>query len=289
MASRSALLSLFKPAARSISLAVDIVPLSARERALSVLLLRNPDSRGRERWMLPWDGLRGGESPDAAALRVARLAIGWAPAMVEQVGAFADGRRHPGDAEMSIGFVALVPGAEGVANVASRDSNGRDVTEPHWFTLTDLPALSPRQRSIVDGVARTVRARTDQSPLAFRLLPSTFTLSDLQAVYELLLGRGLHKASFRRALQAAFLVEPTDEWRSEGRDRRSSFATLHVVAAPRGGACASTYSMNSERTHSKRRARARANYEEPEALSARRRDCHVSNARASATLSAAMR
>ena len=28
-----------------------------------------------------------------------------------------------------------------------------------------------------------------------------------------------HKASFRRALQAAFLVEPTEEWRSEGRGR----------------------------------------------------------------------
>ena len=37
--------------------------------------------------------------------------------------------------------------------------------------------------------------------------------------YELLLGRRLHKASFRRALQAAWLVEPTDEWRSEGRGR----------------------------------------------------------------------
>lgn len=46
-----------------------------------------------------------------------------------------------------------------------------------------------------------------------------FTLSELQSIYELLLGRSLHKASFRRALQAASLVEPTDEWRSEGRGR----------------------------------------------------------------------
>jgi len=59
----------------------------------------------------------------------------------------------------------------------------------------------------------------DQSPVAFRLLPPTFTLSDLQHMYELLLGKRLHKASFRRALQAAWLVEPTEEWRSEGRGR----------------------------------------------------------------------
>ena len=55
--------------------------------------------------------------------------------------------------------------------------------------------------------------------IAFRLLPPTFTLSELQGTYEILLGRRLHKASFRRALQSAWLVEPTDEWRSEGRGR----------------------------------------------------------------------
>ena len=72
---------------------------------------------------------------------------------------------------------------------------------------------------MVDAAMEEVRRRIDQSPLAFRLLPTAFTLSELQGVYELLLGRPLHKASFRRALQAAFLVEPTEEWRSEGRGR----------------------------------------------------------------------
>jgi 8-oxo-dGTP diphosphatase len=233
MAARTALLSFSKPAARSISLAVDIVPLTARERALSVLLLRNPDARARERWMLPWDGMRSDETPDDAAVRVTRSALGWAPTMVEQVGAFADGRRHPGDAEMSVGFVALVPATQ----TSPHEASARPGNEQHWFSLTNLPPLAPRQRAVVDGVARVVRARTDQSPLAFRLLAPTFTLSELQAVYELLLGRRLHKASFRRALQAAFLVEPTDEWRSEGRGRPAQlfrYAPRRRRAARRG-------------------------------------------------------
>ena len=62
-------------------------------------------------------------------------------------------------------------------------------------------------------------ATLDVAPIAFKLLPATFTLSELQGMYELLLGWPLHKASFRRSLQAAYLVEPTDEWRSEGRGR----------------------------------------------------------------------
>jgi hypothetical protein len=76
----------------------------------------------------------------------------------------------------------------------------------------------------------TMRARVDQQPIAFRLLPPAFTLSELQSVYELLLGRRLHKASFRRSLHASSLVEATDEWRSEGRGRP---AQLFRYAPPR--------------------------------------------------------
>jgi hypothetical protein len=72
---------------------------------------------------------------------------------------------------------------------------------------------------MVAAAVSALRDRMDLVPIAFRMLPSEFTLSELQEMYELLLGRRLHKASFRRALQGAYLVEPTDSWRSEGRGR----------------------------------------------------------------------
>jgi 8-oxo-dGTP diphosphatase len=66
---------------------------------------------------------------------------------------------------------------------------------------------------------RTLRDRMERDGIAFHLLPERFTLAALQATYELLLEKRLHKASFRRTLAAAGLVEATDEWRSEGRGR----------------------------------------------------------------------
>lgn len=197
------------PAARQATLSVDIVVLSPQAKTLAVLLAKHADSRARERWILPWDAPRGEESLADAALRVARSTPGAAASAVEQIRAFGDNRRHPGDAEVSVGFAVLVPSADRSA----------DHTDLAWFGIDELPALPPRQRAIVDAALEFVRNRLDQSPIAFRLLPPTFTLSELQAIYELLLGRRLHKASFRRALQAAYLVEPTDEWRSEGRGR----------------------------------------------------------------------
>jgi len=204
---RERLPPLVKPAARKITLAVDVVVLSPRAEALAVLLARSAPG-GRERWSLPWDAPMPGEAFEDAASRITEAALGSAPALLEQVGAFADARRHPGDADVSVGVVALTPPAE-LSPLASAE----------WFSLSALPPLSPRHRAIVDRAITVVRQRVDQSPLAFRLLPPTFTLSDLQGIYELLLGRRLHKASFRRALQASYLVEPTDEWRSEGRGR----------------------------------------------------------------------
>jgi 8-oxo-dGTP diphosphatase len=204
---RERLPPLVKPAARKITLAVDVVVLSPRAEALAVLLARSAPG-GRERWSLPWDAPMPGEAFEDAASRITEAALGSAPALLEQVGAFADARRHPGDADVSVGVVALTPPAE-LSALASAE----------WFSLSALPPLSPRHRAIVDRAITVVRQRVDQSPLAFRLLPPTFTLSDLQGIYELLLGRRLHKASFRRALQASYLVEPTDEWRSEGRGR----------------------------------------------------------------------
>jgi 8-oxo-dGTP diphosphatase len=196
-----------KPSVRRTTLAVDVVVLSPRVDALAVLLVRTP-AGARERWSLPWDAPQPGEGLEDAAARIANAALGEAPAFFEQVGAFSDGKRHPGDADVSVGIAALSPAGVGAP-----------IEDAEWFPLASLPPLAPRHRMVVDRAAAVVRQRVDQSPLAFRLLPPMFTLSDLQGVYELLLGRRLHKASFRRALQASYLVEPTDEWRSEGRGR----------------------------------------------------------------------
>lgn len=186
---------------------IDIVLLTAVGGQLAGLLCRSPE--GREKWIVPWDAPRPGETLEGAAARIARSAGVGEPAWLEQVGAFGDGKRHPSDADISVGFTGLIP-------MGTPSPVGGVYA---WFPVSDVPQLSPRQRLILDAAIAMIRGRMDQSPVAFRLLPQMFTLTELQQMYELLLAKRLHKASFRRALQAAWLVEPTDEWRSEGRGR----------------------------------------------------------------------
>lgn len=188
---------------------VDVVLLTPHGRHLSVLLQRVEGGKSKERWALPWEAMRSDEAIEETAQRVARDALGSAPTLVEQVAAYGDGRRHPSASPLSVAFLALVA-AGAPAPVGGATA---------WFAIDDVPALAPRQKAMLEGALHAVRTRLEHSPIAFRLLPATFTLSELQEIYEILLGRRLHKASFRRALHAAWLVEPTDEWRSEGRGR----------------------------------------------------------------------
>lgn len=193
--------------ARKPSYSVDVVLLTAVRGHLAVLLCRAAE--GREKWMLPTEGPRPTEGLSPAAARISRSILGEEPVWSEQIGAFGDGKRHPSDVELSVAFAGLVP-------TGTPSPVGGEYA---WFPLSDVPQLAPRQRLILDAAVASIRTRMDQSPVAFRLLPPMFTLTELQQMYELLLGKKLHKASFRRALQGAWLVEPTDEWRSEGRGR----------------------------------------------------------------------
>jgi ADP-ribose pyrophosphatase YjhB (NUDIX family) len=203
---------------------VDVVALTPRDDQLAVLLERRSEGRDRQsRWVVPWTASKGGEGLTDLAQRAIRRTAGAAPVWSTQVGAFSGGP-HPAESELSIVYVALVPMGE--AEVQG--------DEFQWFLLSELPPLAERQSQMLQESVGAVRDRLDLYPVAFKLLPETFTLSELQHMYELLLGRRLHKASFRRALAAANLVEPTDEWRSEGRGRPAQLYSFGPKKRRRG-------------------------------------------------------
>jgi 8-oxo-dGTP diphosphatase len=203
MGARTATSSRKAPSAGAVS--IDVVLLSCRERRLYVLVEGALAAKRRDP-SLPWGRPGKGELLDAAAARIARTTFGVTRSWIEQAGAFGDAGMHPGGATVSVCYVGVLPWGEPPAPWS-------------WIDAHALARLPDRHRRMVTAALGVARLRLEQAPLAFFLLPREFTLSELQQVYETLLARRLHKASFRRALQAAFLVEPTGEWRGEGRGR----------------------------------------------------------------------
>jgi hypothetical protein len=159
-----------------------------------VAVLRPADASRRPAW--PLAPLAGAAEPDAIADALARRLLGRAPLWIAQVGAITEGDM------LAIAYVALLPA-------------GSEPPQGFRWTMVPKGGGTPLMRAAI----AYLRDRLDREPVAFRLLPTTFTLTELQQVYEVLLERRLHKASFRRTLLAAHLVEPTEAWRSEGRGR----------------------------------------------------------------------
>ena len=178
-----------------VTVTIDVVLLAPSGGRLAVFAPHA--DRGRR--ALPTGAPRSGESLETAASRIARAALGGGVAWLEQVAT-----RLEGD-EAKVLFAGLV--------VAP------DAGDEAWVGRERTNTIGAGARRLVDEATAAAGIWLDRTPVAFRLLPGAFTLSELQEVYEAILGRTLHMASFRRALQSARLVTPTREWRSEGRGR----------------------------------------------------------------------
>lgn len=70
--------------------------------------------------------------------------------------------------------------------------------------------MHDHRRILATGIAR-LRAKSKYRPVVFELMPTSFTLSQLQRAVEALAGRRLHKQNFRRFIEQQRLVEETGE------------------------------------------------------------------------------
>jgi hypothetical protein len=185
---------------------VDLVLLSPRDGKWFVCTMAGSGKGRGAAVTLPNVAMSRAPSDSLAttAKSLASKTVGTAPKWMTQVGAFTEGA-HPADCPLSVAFVAVY-------------SEGTVKDDAGWVRA-DTAQLPARQKALLKATMGTLKQAVEYEPLAFHALPATFTLRELQQVYELLLERELHKASFRRSLQAARLVDPTKQWRIEGRGR----------------------------------------------------------------------
>ncbi|WP_448950769.1 NUDIX hydrolase [Labrys neptuniae] len=95
------------------------------------------------------------------------------------------------------------------------------------------PMLADHRRILATGIAR-LRAKIKYRPVVFELLPSTFTLLQLQRSVEALAGRLVHKQNFRRLIEQQELVEETGEIAADTIGRPAKlFRFRHAILAER--------------------------------------------------------
>jgi len=189
---------------------LEIAVMSLVEGRLQVLLARRAQAPYSGKWALPGGVLRIDldASLEDAARRVMRERLGTELPYLRQLRAVGGPTRDPrAPWAISIVFRGLVPISEIQA------TPGKRIEALRWFAVDELPGKSEfafdHAVLILDAVHETRKAiEVLQLPTEF--LPPEFTLGELQATCEQLLGRRLDKSSFRRRLRDAALLEPMD-------------------------------------------------------------------------------
>ena len=182
---------------------VDCVIFGLREGRLNILLIKRRMMPGRDKWSLMGGFVEEAESLDDAAKRVLHQLTGLEDVYMEQVGAFGAIDRDPGARVISVAYCALL-------NFDEQDHQRVTDNDAQWVPLDEMPRLFFDHPAIVEKALEYLRQQIGRKPVVFKFLPELFTLSQLQSVYEAIIGEKLDKRNFRKRIMETYDLEKTD-------------------------------------------------------------------------------
>ncbi|MDE6548091.1 MAG: NUDIX hydrolase [Muribaculaceae bacterium] len=200
---------------------VDCVIFGLHEGKLNILLIKRRMMPGKDKWSLMGGFVEEDESLDDAAKRVLFQLTGLENVYMEQVGTFGSIDRDPGARVISVAYCALL-------NFDEQDHQRVNDNDAHWMPLEGMPQLYFDHPLIVEKALEYLRQQIHRKPLVFQFLPELFTLSQLQSVYEAILGDKLDKRNFRKRIIEEGVLEKTDLIDKSGSKRGATLYKLII-------------------------------------------------------------
>jgi len=189
------------------ALTVDVVVFGAdlKDEDLRVLLIRRRLEPYKGRWALPGGFVHVGEGLELAARRELQEETGLQGLFLEQLYTFGEPARDPREHTVSVAWFGLVKLSDHQVRAAT------DADDVGWFSVADPPELAFDHDNIVATAIERLRGKVRWQPLGFELLPPSFTLGQLQRLYEIVLQRTLDKRNFRKKMLAMGILQDTGE------------------------------------------------------------------------------
>ena len=195
--------------------AVDCIIFGFDEGQLRILVGKRKMDPGRGEWSLYGGFVNTDESIDEAANRVILELTGLRNLYIRQVGAFGRVDRDPGERVISIAYYALI-------NVKDYDKALREQHNLEWVNIQDMPTLYSDHNEMVRRARKMMRQKISSEPIGFNLLPNLFTLTQLQKLYEAVMGEEVDKRNFRKRIKEMDFIEKTELIDKENSKRGAS-------------------------------------------------------------------
>lgn len=204
-----------------LGVAVDVVVFTVVEGRLEVLLTRRAGAEDPYpgQWSLPGGFVSPDESADDAAARELFAKAGVEGVFLEQLYTFSDPDRDPRSRVVSVAYYALVsedrlgpvPGTREARWVPVGTDEADRLLVPVEGPAMDLAFDHDR---ILHTAITRIRGKLTYVPIGFQLLPEAFTLTELQRVYEAVLGHEVDKRNFRSKLLKSGQIRALDAVRT---------------------------------------------------------------------------
>ncbi len=192
---------------------VDVVVFAISDGRLAVVLIRRAQWPHAGKWAIPGGFVGIDESLKRAAWRELREETGLKAGHLEQLGAFGRPDRDPRERVITVVYISLA------AVDRLRLEAGSDAADAKLFFVDELPELAFDHARILGHAVERLRDRLDTQGVVQRLMPQSFTLTELQRACESISGAPTDKRNFRKKLRALDAVEPTGEVRRDGPHR----------------------------------------------------------------------
>ena len=184
---------------------VDCVVFGLDDEDLKVLLIRRDLPPFEDKWALPGGFVRLDETLDEAARRELQEETSLERVFLEQLYTFGGIDRDPRERVITVAYYALVRLSDHRVQAAT------DARDAVWFAMDDLPPLAFDHDQLLETAHQRLQGKVRYQPIGFELLPPKFTLTQLQKLYEIVLGRVLDKRNFRKKIQGMGILEELDE------------------------------------------------------------------------------
>jgi ADP-ribose pyrophosphatase YjhB (NUDIX family) len=186
-------------------LAVDCIIFGFDGEVLKILLIKRDFQPEKGNWSLMGGFVQNEESLDQAANRILKQLTGLEGVYLEQLYTFGDPQRDPMERTVSVAYFALI-------DIHKYQTQISADYHAEWFQLKRTPKLIFDQQEMVEQARKRIRYKAAMHPILFELLPTKFTIPQLQILYESVFNTTIDKRNFsKRVLATGLLIKLADK------------------------------------------------------------------------------
>lgn len=183
---------------------------------------KNPALESDKYWGLIGTHLPTEEDLDSYAKNILQTATGIEDVYLKQVQTFGATNRVPYARVLTIVYYALI-------NPANHDLKLSPIARAvKWFDIDNLPEVIFDVKEIIHKSLKKLREEVQYQPIGFHMLPEKFTLTQLQTLYELILGKTLDTRNFRKKIINMELLIDTNEKQTNVAHRAAKLFSFDV-------------------------------------------------------------